>query len=136
MKYQLEAKLNLIEKSRVFYGRNFLIKKLKLTNRRSNMADAILDKLKTLKKGVVPEKREDVDNPRLNEWRPVEEVIDKAREKFLADENLELADMIDEITDGLSEIIEPTEEEENEQIVNEIAQTRSKKLSTIGAEEE
>jgi len=100
------------------------------------MPDAILDKLKTLKKGVVPEKREDVDNPRLNEWRPVEEVIDKAREKFLADENLELADMIDEIADGLSEIVKPTEEEENEQIVNEIAQTRSKKLSTIGAEEE
>ena len=95
------------------------------------MVDAILDKLKTLKKGVVPEKREDVDNPRLNEWKPVEEVIREAREKFLADEDLELGDMIDEIASGLAEIIKPTEEEENEAMVKEIAETRSKKLSTI-----
>ena len=95
------------------------------------MVDAILDKLKTLKKGVVPEKREDVDNPRLNEWKPVEEVIREAREKFLADEDLELGDMIDEIASGLAEIVKPTEEEENEAMVKEIAETRSKKLATI-----
>ena len=100
------------------------------------MADAILDKLKTLKKGVVPEKREDVDNPRLNEWKPIEEIINKAREKFLADEDLELGDMIDEIADGLAGIIKPTGEEENEAMVKEIVKTGSKKLSTIGAEEE
>lgn len=95
------------------------------------MVDAILDKLKTLKKGVVPEKREDVDNPRLNEWKPVEEVIREAREKFLADEDLELGDMIDEIASGLAEIVKPTEEEENKAMVDEIAETRSKKLATI-----
>ena len=100
------------------------------------MPDAILDKLKTLKKGVVPEKREDVDNPRLNEWKPIEEVIRQAREKFLADEDLELGDMIDEIASGLAEIIKPTEEEENEEIVKGIAETKSKKLSNIGAEED
>jgi len=100
------------------------------------MADAILDKLKTLKKGVVPEKRGDVDNPRLNEWKPIEEIINKAREKFLADEDLELGDVIDEIADGLSEIVKPTGEEENEAMVKEIVKTGSKKLSTIGAEEE
>ena len=99
------------------------------------MADAILDKLKTLKKGVVPEKREEVENPRLEEWKPIEEVINKARERFLADEKLEVGDMIGEIADGLSEIIKPTEEEENEAIVEGIAETKSKKLSTIGAEE-
>jgi|GEM_PF-4360695 len=95
------------------------------------MADAILDKLKTLKKGVVPEKREEVENPRLEEWKPIEEVINKARERFLADEKLEVGDMIGEIADGLSEIIKPTEEEENEAIVEGIAETKSKKLSTI-----
>ena len=95
------------------------------------MADAILDKLKTLKKGVVPEKREEVENPRLEEWKPIEEVIAKARERFLADEKLEVGDMIGEIADGLSEIIKPTEEEENEAIVEGIAETKSKKLSTI-----
>ena len=100
------------------------------------MPDAILDKLKTLKKGVVPEKREDVDNPRLNEWKPVEEVIREAREKFLADEDLGLEDIIDEIADGLAGIVKPTEEEENKAMVEEIAKTRSKKLSTIGEEEE
>lgn len=100
------------------------------------MADAILDKLKTLKKGSVPEKKEKVDNPRLDEWKPIEEIINKAREKFLADEELELGDMIGEIASGLAEIIKPTEEEENEALVQEIAKTRSKKLSTIGAEEE
>jgi len=100
------------------------------------MADAILDKLKTLKKGVVPEKKEEVENPRLEEWKPIEEVIREAREKFLADEKLGLDDMIGEIASGLAEIIKPTEKEENEAIVDEIAKTRSKKLSTIGAEEE
>jgi len=95
------------------------------------MADAILDKLKTLKKGVVPEKREEVENPRLEEWKPIEEVITKAREKFLADKELGLDDMIDEIASGLSEIVKPTGEEENEAMVEEIAKTRSKKLSTI-----
>ena len=100
------------------------------------MADAILDKLKTLKKGVVPEKKEEAKNPRLDEWKSIEEVINKAREKFLADKELELGDMIGEIASGLAEIVKPTEEEENEQIVNEIAETKSKKLSTIGSEEE
>jgi len=100
------------------------------------MADAILDKLKTLKKGVVPEKKEEIENPRLEEWKPIEEVIAKAREKFLADEKLGLDDMIDEIASGLAEIVKPTGEEENEAMVEEIAKTRSKKLSTIGAEEE
>ena len=100
------------------------------------MADAILDKLKTLKKGVVPEKKEEVEDPRLEEWKPIEEIISKVREKFLADKELGLEDMIDEIADGLSEIIKPTEEEENEAIVKGIAETKSKKLSTISAEEE
>ena len=100
------------------------------------MADAILDKLKTLKKDVVPEKKEEVENPRLEEWKPIEEVIREAREKFLADEKLGLDDMIDEIASGLAEIIKPTEEEENEAIVKGIAETKSKKLSTIGSEEE
>jgi len=95
------------------------------------MADAILDKLKTLKKGVVPEKKEKVENPRLDEWKPIEEVINKAREKFLADKELGLEDMIDEIADGLAEIVKPTEEKKNEVMVDEIAKTRSKKLSTI-----
>jgi len=95
------------------------------------MPDAILDKLKTLKKGVVPEKREEVENPRLDEWKPIEEVIREAREKFLADKELELGDMIDEIASGLAEIVKPTGEEENKAMVDEIAETRSKKLSTI-----
>lgn len=112
-------------------------RKRKRKRRGNSMADdAILDKLKTLKKDVVPEKREDVDNPRLNEWKPVEEVIREAREKFLGDEDLGLGDMIDEIVDGLSEIIKPTEEEENEAIVKGIAETKSKKLATIGEGEE
>lgn len=100
------------------------------------MPDAILDKLKTLKKGVVPEKKEKVEDPRLEEWKPIEEVIAKAREKFLADKELGVEDMIDEIADGLAEIIKPTEEEENEAIIEGITETKSKKLSTIGAEEE
>ena len=79
----------------------------------------------------MPEKREEVENPRLEEWKPIEEVINKARERFLADEKLEVGDMIGEIADGLSEIIKPTEEEENEAIVEGIAETKSKKLSTI-----
>ena len=95
------------------------------------MADAILDKLKTLKKGVVPKKNEEVENPRLEEWKPIEEIIAKVREKFLADEKLGLEDMIDEIADGLSEIVKPTEEEENKAMVKEIEETRSKKLATI-----
>ena len=100
------------------------------------MPDAILDKLKTLKKGVVPEKREEVENPRLDEWKPVEEVVREAREKFLADEDVQLGDVIGEIADGLAGLIKPTGEKENEAMVGEIAKTRSKKLSTIGAEEE
>lgn len=95
------------------------------------MTDAILDKLKTLKKGVVPEKKEGVENPRLEEWKPIEEIINKAREKFLADKELGLGDMIDEIASGLAGIVKPTGEEENEAMVEEIAETRSKKLATI-----
>lgn len=95
------------------------------------MADPILDKLKTLKKGVVPKKKEKVEDPRLEEWKPIEEIINKVREKFLADKELGLGDMIDEIADGLAEIVKPTEEEENKAIVEGIAETKSKKLATI-----
>lgn len=95
------------------------------------MADPILDKLKALKKPVVPKKKEEVENPRLEEWKPIEELIAKAREKFLADEALEVGDVIGEIADGLAEIVKPTEEEENKAIVEGIAETKSKKLATI-----
>jgi len=100
------------------------------------MTDPILDKLKTLKKPLVPKKKEEVENPRLEEWKPIEELIAKAREKFLADEALEVGDVIGEIADGLAEIVKPTEEKENEAIVEGITKERSKNLSSIGAEEE
>lgn len=97
------------------------------------MADAILDELKALTKKKEPEKEKERElSPREKEFSGIEAIIEKARASFLEDEDLALGDIIGTIASSLGDLIKPTEEEENEQIVKGIAETKSKKLATIG----
>ena len=73
---------------------------------------------------------------RAKEFSEIEAIIEKAKTTFLEDEALVLADVISSISDNLGNLIKPTEEEENEAIVEGITKERSKNLSSIGAEEE
>ena len=98
------------------------------------MADAILDELEALSKKKEPEKEEA--SPREKEFSQIEAIIGEAKATFLEDEDLELGDVIGTIADSLGNLIKPTEEEENKQIVEDITKTKSKKLATIGEGEE
>jgi len=68
---------------------------------------------------------------RAKEFSEIEAIIEKAKASFLENEDLQLADLIGTISEDLGNLIKPTGEEENEAIVEGIAETKSKKLATI-----